>query len=119
MNKNEPQWADIDVVGELTGKRYFGRFSMKRYLTHRERAEAVRLAETLCRGIQSDTTFRTLLSTIAFLGVHIVEVDAKWWTESGEDVKGLELEDEAPIWALAKQINEIQKPDATPIEPKA
>lgn len=109
--KNEPIWVDIDVMGELTGKKYFGRFSLKRYLTHSERATAVRLAETLCRGIQSDVTFKTLLSTIAFLSVHLVEIDAKWWDESGDDVKGLELEDEAPIWALAKQINEVQKPD--------
>ena len=121
--KNEPIWIDVDVTGELTGEKYFGRFSIKRYLTHTERSEAVRLAETLMRGIQQDVNFRTLLSSIAFLNVHIVESDAKWWT--GEDVKGLDLLDEAPIWAISKQLYNAQKPDTeegvdkpAPEEPK-
>lgn len=106
--KNEPIWIDVDVTGEMTGTKYFGRFSIKRYLTHIERGEAVRLAETLMRGIQQDINFRTLLSTIAFLNVHIVETDAKWW--AGDGTKGLDLLDEAPVWELSKQLYEVQKP---------
>lgn len=108
--KNEPIWIDVDVTGELTGAKYFGRFSIKRYLTHTDRSEAVRLAETLMRGIQQDLNFRTLLSTIAFLNVHIVETDAKWWV--GDDTKGLDLLDEAPIWAISKQLYDAQKPSS-------
>lgn len=105
MLGNEPVWTDLECVGEQTGEKYFGRFQVKRYLTHRERGEAVRLAETLCRGIETTIEHRTLLTTIAFLSSHIIESDAKWWGD-----RGLDLLDEQPIWELAKKIRELQRP---------
>jgi hypothetical protein len=69
MFSNDPVWIDMEVVGELTGEKYFGRFQIKRYLTNRERGDAVRFAETLCRGIENDANMRTLLTTSAFLEI--------------------------------------------------
>ena len=115
MIGNDPIWIEVDCKGE-SGERYFGRFLIKKYLNHRERAEAVRMAELQCRGINQDISFRTLLSTIAFLNKHIVETDAKWWT--GDDgAKGLDLLDEAPIWAIGDEIHKTQKPPEADKEP--
>jgi hypothetical protein len=110
MIGNEPIWIEVNCKG-LSGENYFGRFRVKKYLTHMERAEAVRMAEILCRGIVQDINLKTLLSTIAFLNEHILETDAKWW-EGDEGKKGVELVDEEPVWALAEQINKAQKPQA-------
>ena len=104
MLGNEPVWIDMECTG-TSGEKYFGRFQVKRYLTHKERAEAVRLSETLCRGITDDVNMRAFLTTAAFLSVHITEVDAKWWGD-----RGLDLVDEEPIWELAKKIREVQRP---------
>ena len=115
MIGNEPIWIEVNSTGE-SGEKYFGRFLVKKYLSHRERGDAVRMAELLCRGIQQDVTFRTLLSTIAFLNKHIVETDAKWWV-GDEGMKGIDLLDEAPIWAIGDEIHKAQKPaepDKTP-----
>jgi hypothetical protein len=114
MINNEPVWIDVDCVGETTGDKIFGRFQVKRYLTHRERAEATRLAETYCRGIVDDLSQRAFLTTLAFLTYHVVDSDAKWWTgadpkENGSE-NGLSMIDEKPIWDLAKKIKELQKP---------
>jgi|GEM_PF-5042228 len=108
MIGNEPIWIEINCVGE-SGEKYFGRFRIKRYLSHKERAEAVRMAELMCRGITQDITFRTFLSTLAFLNCHILETDAVWWSgDPGQ--KGMNLSDEKPIWDIAEQIYKAQKP---------
>jgi hypothetical protein len=115
MIGNEPIWIEVDCKGE-SGEKYFGRFRVKKYLSHRERSDAVRSAEFLCRGITQDITFRTFLSTIAFLNIHILETDAAWW-KGEEGQKGMDLSDEKPIWDIAEQINKAQKPPVeTPTE---
>lgn len=114
MINNEPVWTDIQCTG-ASGENYFGRFQIRRFLTHREKTEAVRLAETLCRGITDSIEHRTFLTTIAFLSFHIIEVDAAWWGD-----KGLDLLDEEPVWELAKTVRALQKPPAEkPETPKA
>lgn len=115
MIGNDPVWIEVDCVGENTGKKYFARFRVKKYLTHKERADAVRVAESLCVGINQELVFRTLLSSIAFLNQHILECDADWWrgeedSRIGQVIKGLDLLDENPIWTLSKQLNDAQKP---------
>ena len=102
------KWVDVDVIGEVSKKKFFGRFNLKPYLSHRERADAVRLAETYMRGISESTDQRLFLTTLAFLAMHIVETDAKWWKES---TNGLDLVDETPVYAITKALSEIQDPD--------
>ena len=102
---NEPKWVDFESTGEFTGEKYFGRFCIKPYLTNAERADVARLAETYCRGITEDATQRGFLTTLAFLKFHLVETDAKWWVNSG-----LDMFDEAPAYALAAKVSEVQKP---------
>lgn len=103
--RNEPQWVDVDVEGEFTGEKYFGRFLLKPYLTNGERADAGRLAEMYFRGIKEDTAMRLFLTTLAFLKFHVQETDASWW-ENGE---GLEIQDESPVYKLAEKLQEVQK----------
>ena len=58
----EPQWVDVESVGESTKQKYFGRFYLKPFLTNRERADAVRLGELYARGIQDDQLCQVLRS---------------------------------------------------------
>lgn len=120
MIGNENVWIDIDCKG-LSGIQYSGRMCVKKYLTHRERAESVRVAEKLCYGISQDIEFRALLATVAFINQHVVECDAKWWKGNGvEGSIGIDFIDEEPIWEIAAQISKLQKPEAeaVPEEPK-
>lgn len=110
MIGNEPVWIEVNCEGE-SGIKYFGRFRIKKYLTHKERAESVRVAEVLSRGITQDLNFRTLLATIAFVNQHILETDATWW-QGDEGMKGADMIDENPIWEMASQISKAQKPPA-------
>lgn len=103
---NASQWRDVEVEGEFTKTKYFGRFRLKPYLTHGDRADVARLAELYNRGISTDAAQRAFNMTLAFLKFHIVETDAPWWTEKG----GLDLYDEAPIYALAERVRDVQKP---------
>jgi hypothetical protein len=103
---NTPKWIDIDVVGEVTKQKLFGRFCLKPYLTHGERADAVRLSETMFRGINETVDQRKFMSILAFLSLHITETDAKWWTNNGID-----LFDESPVYAIVAKLAEIQDPD--------
>jgi len=108
----ESRWVEIDVEGESTKKRYFGRIELKPFLTHREKAEAVKLAEKYMIGIEVSYEFRAFLTTLAFLSLHIVnlESDAKsWWQDDG-----LSLLDESPVYAIAEALKKIQNPE----EPK-
>lgn len=101
---NEPKWVDVDSTGEFTGNKYFGRFCIKPFLTHAERADAVRLAEMYYRGITQDANQRMFLTTMAFLKFHVTEFDAPWWG----DTSGMSALDEAPVWALSEKLREIQ-----------
>jgi hypothetical protein len=104
MNFNEPKWCDVDSEGEFTGRKYFGRFKIKPFLSHAERADAVRLAETYYRGITQDANQRLFLTTLAFLKFHVIETDADWWSEQN----GLSITDEDPIWKISDQLQLIQ-----------
>lgn len=103
---NEPKWVDVDVEGEFTGVKYFGRFQLKPYLTHAERADVSRLAELYNRGITTDATQRAFMMTLAYLKFHIIETDAAWWVDGG-----LNLHDEAPVYRLAELVRQIQAPE--------
>lgn len=106
FNKNT--WIEIDCEGEASKQRYFGRFEVKPFLVHKERADAARLAEVYCRGIREDVSERAFLTSLAFVKMHIVSSDASWWKEDG-----LDLVDEAPIYEIIKKINELQNPSKT------
>ena len=73
---NESKWVDIEVTGEETGQVFRGRFNIKPFLTHKEKSDAVRLAERYYRGIFQNEEQRKFLSTVAFLHFHIIESDA-------------------------------------------
>lgn len=103
---NDPQWRDVEIEGDFTGKKYFGRFLIKPFLTNGERADVSRLAEMYNRGLSSDGNQKAFNMTMAFLKFHIVESDATWWTDKG----GLDLYDESPIFAIAEKVREVQKP---------
>ena len=109
MIGSEALWIDVDCTGK-SGQKYFGRFRIKKYLTHKERSESVRVAETLCRGITQDIQMRMFLATVAFVNTHVIESDAKWWTADDSGTKGMSLVDEEPVWEIANKINELQKP---------
>jgi hypothetical protein len=104
MINNEPKWVDIKVDGEFTGEQYFGRFRVKPFLTHAERADAVRLAELYYRGISQDANQRMFLTTLAFLKFHVLESDATWWGETN----GMNSFDESPVWAISEKLREVQ-----------
>jgi len=105
MVKNEPVWIDIDCKGEKTAERYFGRFSVKPYLKHKEKNEVSRLAETYSRGISEDVAQKGLMYILAQLHFHIVDTDAKWWKDSEG---GLELLDEEPIIQILIAVQDKQ-----------
>lgn len=102
---NEPKWIDVDVDGEVTGAKYFGRFLIKPYLTHAERADVTRLSELYNRGITADAGQRAFGMTLSYLKFHIVETDSMWWEGSG-----LNLLDEAPVYKLAESVRNLQAP---------
>jgi hypothetical protein len=104
MNFNEPKWVEVSTEGEFSGKKYFGRFCLKPYLTHGERADAVRLAEMYYRGIQQDSAQKMFLTSLAFLKFHVVETDAEWWKTQD----GLSMVDESPVYKLLEELNKIQ-----------
>jgi len=108
MIGNDPIWIEVNCVG-ASGEKYFGRMRVKKYLTHRERAECVRNAEVMCRGITQNQHFRALLTTIAFVNQHVLESDAKWW-KGEEGMMGIDLIDEEPIYEIAALIDGSQKP---------
>ena len=111
MISNLPEWIDVTCVGESTGEKFFGRFEIKKFLTHKEKTEAVRLAETLSRGIEQDFAYKTFLTTLAFLHYHVLKSEANWWKKGDGDIFGMDLFDEEPIWALGRKIKELQKPE--------
>lgn len=104
---NDSVWVDVQAKGEYTQREYFGRFRIKPYLTHKERADAVRLAEMYFRGINESVEQRQFLTALAFLKFHVVESDADWWN----DESGLGLYDEAPVNELLNKLVKIQNPD--------
>lgn len=104
---NKEQWIEVDVEGEATGDKYFGKFLIKPYLTHAERSDAVRLSERLARGIDRSQAEIGFLTVLSFVKFHIIESDAAWWTK---DSGGLDLYDENPIYEISKKIGELQKP---------
>jgi hypothetical protein len=108
---NDPKWVDVECEGNFTPTKYFGKFSVKPYLSNAERADVARLAATFTRGIE-DPDQRAFLTTLAFLKFHIVEVDADWWVDGG-----LSLLDQSPVWTLAAKVRDIQKPVETPANP--
>lgn len=105
MVDNSPKWVDVKAVGDYSGTEYFGRFSLKPYLTHKERLDALRLADVYCRGI-SDPVARQLYTNTAFLKFHIIKTDATWWKDDGLDMYG----DETPVYAICEQLKSLQKP---------
>ena len=100
---NDPQWVDVEVSGEISGEKYFGRFLVKPFLTHAERADAVRLSETYARGIVDDIYERDFLRNLAFLKFYIVKTDVAWWKD------GLDFYDHDPITKLSEIIGEMRK----------
>lgn len=102
---NTPVWVDVEVEGETTGMTYSGRFNVKPYLTQGEKADAIRLAEKYCRGIEQNGEQRLLLVALAFLKFYIIESDCDWW-----DKDGMELLDNKPIFAISEEISKIQTP---------
>jgi len=101
---NDTEWVEVDATGEHTNTKYVGRFCVKPFLTHGERADAVRLAEMYSRGIFNDPMQRGFLTTLAFLKFHVEEADADWW-----DSDGLSMHDEAPVYALSGEIGKLQR----------
>jgi len=102
---NDPRWVEVKSTGEQTGQEFFGKFKLKPFLKHKERADAVRLAEAYSLGINRTDDQRLFLTTLAFLKFHVVETDADWWNEGS----GLDLLDEDPVFEVARQLNKIQE----------
>lgn len=100
---NEAQWVDIECKGENTQQQIIGRFKLKPFLTHKERADAVRLAERYSRGIIEDEAQKTFQRLLAFIKFYIVEFDASWWTNDG-----LDLVDESPVYEIFTKLRKIQ-----------
>jgi hypothetical protein len=112
---NDPKWVEVNATGEKTGEKYFGRFSLKPYLTHAETADAERIGSLYTRGIANNTELCAFLITLAYLKFHVVESDALWWKEAG-----LNSLDQTPFYELATKLREVQKPvDKTPIDQAA
>lgn len=118
---NDPKWVDVDVEGEFTKRKYFGRFYIKPYLNHAEKSDAARLAEIYTRGISKNEHLVSFLTTLAYLKFYIVETDAKWWEDEYGN-NGMETHDESPIWELSSKLGEIRSPAKekdTSVKPKS
>jgi len=103
---NESKWLDVSCVGENSKQQLVGRFKLKPFLTHKERGDASRLAETYCRGIVMDTNQLYFQRILAYLKFYIVESDADWWIDDG-----LGCVDETPVYELYKQLRKLQGHD--------
>jgi hypothetical protein len=108
MRSTDSQWVEVNCEGETTKRKYFGKFEVKPFLTHREKAEAVRTAEKYMFGIETTLDQRQFLTTLAFLKSHIVTIDDKvnWWIGDG-----LDIHDERPVYQLAEEIKKLQDPE--------
>jgi len=95
----------IDVVGEISGEQYKGKFKALPRLTHRMKLQRDQRRRELL-GTQSgqpDVQAQVYATVIAELGVRLVEWP-KWWPETGF---GLDLEDESPLIEINAKIAEI------------
>lgn len=108
---NEPRWVEVDSDGEISKKKYYGKFLIKPFLTHREKADALRLAEKYCLGINQSVEMRLFLTTVAFLNFHIQDFEADWWVGDNENRHGLDLIEENPVYAISNKIKELQYPE--------
>jgi hypothetical protein len=114
----EPVWKTLESVGEATKEKYFGRFLIRPFLKHRDRADAVRLTELYARGIIEDRMQRSFLMTVAFLKHHVVDFkEADWWKDD-DGMFGLNIEDEQPIWDMWDLVVAVQKEVTEPSEPQ-
>jgi hypothetical protein len=104
---NDPVYVTLDgCVGKVTGTNYAeGQFLLKPFLTHKEKADTIRLTELLLRNIERNQDAIMFYSAIAQLAFHIVEFPS-WWTD-----RGLDLYDSEPVWALLEKVSEIQNPN--------
>jgi len=101
--QNPTTWVEIDIAGEVSGDKYFGRFLLKHYLGIAERSDAARLATVWNRGIddKQHSELIELNTALAYLKFHIVETDAPWWKDFG-----LNVIDTSPVQALSDQLIE-------------
>jgi hypothetical protein len=104
---NEPVYVCLDgCKGSDTGFDYSdGQFLIKKYLTHREKNDVIRLTELLLHNIERNQDAILFYSAIAQLAFHIVEAP-EWWGD-----KGMDLIDREPVWALMERIYNLQNPD--------
>lgn len=110
MINNDPIYITLDnVVGERTKAKYQGTFTLKKYLTNKEKLDASRLAEALARNIERSEVNLEFASIVAALSFHIVEAP-KWWGD-----KGLDLYDREPVYVLSEELEKIINP---PVEAK-
>jgi len=107
---NDPSWLEVTCEGEVTGRKYHGKFQVKPYLTISERKKVSELAEEKLLNIKEDQNVRTIYITLATLQHHILKTDADWWKGNGKELAGEDLYDEAPIAELVKLVNELQRP---------
>lgn len=104
MVSNSPVWVEVDVKGDATGEQYYGRFCVKPFLTHAEKADAQRLADRYTNNME-ESPIKNFMRLLAYLKLHIQDVEAPWWVENG-----LTLMDESPVYELAKKLDEIRQP---------
>ena len=105
MIDNSPVYIKLEEVkGEKTGSLYTGEFTIKKFLTQKERIDATRLAESLARGIERSPADLEYVTMIAHLAFHVISAPA-WWGD-----KGLDLYDREPAWALSDKLIEVQNP---------
>jgi hypothetical protein len=104
---NEPVYVTLDgCKGSNTGADYSeGQFLVKKYLSHREKNDVIRLTELLLRNIERNKDAILFYSALSQLAFHVVECPA-WWGD-----KGMDLFDTEPVWALMDKIYELQNPE--------
>ena len=105
---NEPIYVCLDgCKGGVTGADYSeGQFLIKKYLTHREKSDVIRLTELLLRNIERNQEAILFYSAIAQLAFHVVE-SPEWWGD-----KGMDLLDGEPVWALMEKVYKLQNPES-------
>ena len=114
---NDPQWIEVDVVGETTKRKYFGKFYVKPYLTLREQSDAEQLAGLYTRGLP-DTPLKDILWAVGKLKFHIIKFEADWWKGASDGVgEGLELFEASPVHKLVTLVNAMQLPKEENSEP--
>jgi hypothetical protein len=98
MIKNEGVWVNLHSLGQSEAH-YNGKFLLKPWLTHGEKADGQRLAERYNMGIETPAE-RYFYTMLAYTKFHVLEAqEADWW-DIDNLLEGIDQEPIYELWNL-------------------